>query len=260
MCCDGKRDHHFSEMGGRYISGLQGDSYLLRGELRGQATTCDNHMTHYNLGQWVDFSRGLARDIDRPAMETHLSTGCARCRRIVEMLGSVAVFARSERGNEPPESALRLARAIYSRPQKPESVLAKLIYDSFRQPLPAGVRTQDRQTRHALYEAGGYYVDLRVEHQRAADLATLVGQLANRERPGTEPDDVRVELRTRKDTIATASCNRFGEFQLDYRPAPALRLDVILGDTGRRLELHLSGLMDEPARKRAKSKGILLPD
>jgi hypothetical protein len=214
------------------------------------------NMTHYNLGQWVDFSRGLARDINRSAMEAHLSKGCARCRRIVEMLGSVAAFGSAQAENEPPESALRLARAIYRRPQKPESVLAKLVYDSFRQPLLAGVRTQDRQTRHALYEAGGYYVDLRVEHQRAADMATLIGQLADRERPGADADGVRVELRTRKATIATASCNRFGEFQIDYRPAPALRLDVILGETGRRLELHLSGLLDDqPAKGRAKGKG-----
>jgi hypothetical protein len=216
-------------------------------------------MTHYTLEQWVDFSRGLARDIDRPAMEDHLAAGCARCSRMVEMLGMAAIIARGEAANEPPESVLHLARAIYSRPQKPERLVARLIHDSFRQPQLAGVRTQDRQTRHSLYEAGGYYVDLRVEHQRTADLATLVGQLADREHPGADADDVRVELRTRKQTIASATCNRFGEFQLAYRPAPALRLDVILGNTGKRLELQLNNLMDEPAAG-PKGKGKVQPE
>ena len=84
--------------------------------------------------------------------------------------------------------------------------------------------------------------------------ATLVGQLADRDHPGVDADDVRVELKTRKEILASANCNRFGEFQLDYRPAPALRLDVILGSSGKRLELPLSGLMDEPAGRQSRAK------
>jgi hypothetical protein len=213
--------------------------------------TGTNHMSHFDIEQWADFSRGLDRDIDRSAMDSHLSTGCARCSRLVKMLGSVAAIARTEMGYEPPASTVRLAKAIYE-PQKPERTLARLVFDSFREPLSAGMRTQDRQTRHTLYEAGGYCVDLRLEHQRPAHLATLVGQLADREHPGADADDVRVELRTRREILARANCNRFGEFQLDYRPAPALRLDVILGSSGRRLELPLSGLTDEPAARRSR--------
>ena len=156
----------------------------------------------------------------------------------MEMLGNVAAIARKDAAYEPPLSVIRLARAIY-QPQKPERTLARLVFDSFREPLPAGVRTQDRQSRHALYEAGGYCVDIRLEHQRPADIATLVGQLADRDHPGVDADDVRVELMTRKEILASANCNRFGEFQLDYRPAPALRLNVILGSSGKRLELPL---------------------
>jgi hypothetical protein len=210
-------------------------------------------MSHFDIEQWTDYSRGMDRDIDRSAMDTHLLTGCQRCSRLVNMLGSVAAIARMDMGYEPPASTIRLAKAIY-QPLKPERTLARLVFDSFREPLPAGVRTQDRQTRHALYEAGGYCVDLRLEHQRPADMATLVGQLADREHPGVDADDVRVELKTPKQILATANCNRFGEFQLDYRPAPALRLDVILGSSGRRLELPLSGLMDEPVARRGRGK------
>jgi hypothetical protein len=205
-------------------------------------------MSHFDIEQWADFSRGLDRDIDRSAMQMHLATGCPRCGRLVNMLGSVAAIARTDMGYEPPANIVRLAKAIY-QPQKPERTLARLVFDSFLAPLPAGVRTQDRQTRHALYEAGGYYVDLRLDNT-----ATLIGQLADREHPGADADDVRVELKTRKQILASATCNRFGEFQLDYKPAPALRLDVILGTSGKRLELPLSGLMDEPAAKRAKVK------
>jgi hypothetical protein len=210
-------------------------------------------MSHYDLEQWADFSRGLDRDIDRSAMETHLSTGCERCGRLAKMFGNVAAIARMEAVYEPPVSAIRLARAIH-QPRKPERTLARLVFDSFREPMLAGVRTQDRQTRHTLYEAGGYCVDLRLEQQRPGELAFLVGQLADRDHPGTGADDVRVELKTRKGILASANCNRFGEFQLEYRPEPALRLDVILGTSGRRLELPLGGLMDKPAGRGPKAQ------
>jgi hypothetical protein len=210
-------------------------------------------MSHFDLEQWADFSRGLDRDIDRSAMESHLSTGCARCSHLMKMFANVAAVARMEASYEPPPNVIRLARAIY-QPQKPERTLARLVFDSFREPLPAGVRTQDRQTRHALYEAGGYSVDIRLEHQRPADLATLVGQLADREHPGVDAGDVRVELVTKKEILASANCNRFGEFQLDYRPEPALRLDVVLGSSGRRLEVPLGGLTDEPAGRKTRAK------
>jgi hypothetical protein len=210
-------------------------------------------MSHFKIEQWADFSRGVGSDIDRSAMETHLSTGCARCSRLVKMFGSVAAVARTEAAYEPPASAVRLAAAIYQI-RKPERLLARLVFDTFREPLPAGVRTQDRQTRHALYEAGGYSVDLRLDHQRPTEMASLVGQLADRDHPGAAADGVRVELKTREQILASANCNRFGEFQLDYRPAPGLRLDVVLGSSGKRLELPLNGLTDAPAARKPRGK------
>jgi hypothetical protein len=210
-------------------------------------------MVHFNIWQWVDFSRGLAEGIDRGAMETHLASGCDTCRRMVHVLAAVGVAARADAEYEPPASALRLARAIFP-PAPSKSLVARLVFDTFREPLPAGLRSQEPLTRHALWEAGSYYVDLRVEHQRPGDMVTLVGQLADRDNPGANAADVRVQLKTRDKTLATAACNRFGEFHLDYRPAPALRLDVCLGTSGKRLELPLSGLTADPAARRREAR------
>jgi hypothetical protein len=56
-------------------------------------------------------------------------------------------------------------------------------------------------------------------------------------------------LKTKQKTIASAPCDQFGEFYIEYRPAPSLRLDVCLGESGRVLELPLSELMDESAHR-----------
>jgi hypothetical protein len=91
-----------------------------------------------------------------------------------------------------------------------------------------------------------------VDYQAASDTATLVGQLADRANPAAPATDVRVLLKTKKEIIASAACNSFGEFHLDYRPAPALQIEVYLGTTGRRLDLPLSGLMAPSADRKRK--------
>jgi hypothetical protein len=210
-------------------------------------------MKHFETEQWLEFSRGASTDDDRSAMESHLASGCARCRRVVDVLKGVAVIARAEKNYGPPESVVRLAKAVYW-PQQPERLIARLIYDSFREPLPAGVRTQDRLTRHALYEAGDYSVDVRVEQHGVRDTATLVGQLANRARPGAPAVDVQVKLKRQKKIVAAASCNEFGEFHLDYSPAPALQLEVSLGSTGKVVEVPLGSVLDQPGGKPARPR------
>ena len=204
-------------------------------------------MRHFDTWQWADYSRGVDSGIDRAAMQAHLES-CTRCRRTVGILRGVAAMAAAEPANTPPRDVVRIAKAIYTPPPS-ERLLARLVFDSFLAPLPAGVRTQDRQTRQAVYEAGSYCVDVRVEHQPRRGKTTLVGQLADRDHPGASAADVSVLLKTKQKTIASAPCDQFGEFYLEYRPAPALRLDVCLGESGRVLELPLSELMDESARR-----------
>jgi hypothetical protein len=54
-----------------------------------------------------------------------------------------------------------------------------------------------------------------------------------------------VLLMARKDIIAHAVYNRFGEFQMDYPPARRLRLCVALDPPTKRIELSLNRLVAE---------------
>jgi hypothetical protein len=203
-------------------------------------------MKHFNIWQWSDYARVLADEVTRSAMETHLSAGCARCQRIVSVLRGVDSLARGEAGYEPPEHAIRCAQAIYSlsRPEKVgfPRLIARLVHDSIREPLPAGMRAQDSPARHALYEAGSYCLDLQVERQLGSGLVMLTGQLADRSKPATNAADVPVWLMERKSLVASTLCNAFGEFQLEYAPARDLRLSVPLRAVRRRLDVPLDRL------------------
>jgi hypothetical protein len=185
-------------------------------------------------------------------MAAHLSSGCRRCEQTVSALRDVAVTARSEADYEPPEQAIRHTRAIFSL-YRPEQVsfprmVARLVHDSLCAPLPAGLRSQDRLGRHALYQAGTYYLDLQLEHQPRTGLVSLIGQLANRDNQTTMTADVPVWLMARKRVVAGALCNHFGEFQLEYAPARDLRLEVPLPEARKRLEVSLNrlNLANEP--------------
>jgi hypothetical protein len=217
-------------------------------------------MMHFSDWQWTDFVRGLVGAAPRMAMEEHLSSGCRRCERFVSTLRGVAATAHADASYDPPEYAIRYAKAIFSLNQ-PEKfsfprMVARLVHDSFNAPLPAGIRSQDRQSRHALYEAGSYYLDLQLEHQPRSGLITLIGQLEDRNKPAASTADVPVRLMDRTTLVASTLANRFGEFHLEYSPARNLRLQVPLPAVGKRLDVALNRLdPGSPSRPRAAKTG-----
>lgn len=224
-------------------------------------------MKHFSIWQWTDYVRYLGDDVARSAMDAHLSSGCARCQRTVDVLRAVAATAPNEASYEPPEHAIRYAKAIYSLsgPEKTSlpRLIARLVHDSTRAPLPAGMRSQNRPSRHALYEAGSYSLDLQLEQQLASGLVMLIGQLADRQKPATSTADVPIWLMDRKKLVTSTLCNPFGEFQLEYAPVRDLRLHVPLRAAGKRLEVPLDrltpGLPSKPkpakiARRRTRRK------
>jgi len=210
-------------------------------------------MKHFSIWQWVDYARGLSDAGDRAAMDAHLASGCARCARTARTFRTVTAIAGGEAGNEPPEHTIRYAQAVYSlfRPETPSlpRLLARLVHDSLRQPLPAGIRAQAGLSRHALYEAGSYYLDLQFDLAPASGPVTLVGQLADRRNPSADVA-VPVLLMQQKSVVASTLCDRFGEFQLEYSPARDLRLCLPLREAGKRLEIPLNRLTPELSRQR----------
>jgi len=186
---------------------------------------------HFDIAKWTEFVRDSVGEAERAAMQAHLASGCRRCRQTAELLSKVAGAARRLSQVQVPDYALRCARAIFFL-QQPEKVQilpripARLLYDSFREPLPAGVRTQQRLSRQALYQAGDYSLDLRLENETGTCRVTLVGQIQNRKRPSNWLGGVPILLVSGKQILAQAVSNSLGEFQMEYKPSKHLRLYV----------------------------------
>ena len=201
-------------------------------------------MNHYDATKWIDFVRGVVVGREREAMQAHFGTACTRCGRIARLLGAAAEVGASDSRWNVPDSVVQTARSFFAL-QRPEKVhilprmVARLVYDSFRDPLPAGVRTQHRISRQAIYEAGRYSVDVRLEHERGCARINLVGQIADREQPATNLGDVPVLLMSGKAVMARTLSNRFGEFHMEYEPGRRIWLYVPIEQRRKGLEVRL---------------------
>ena len=95
--------------------------------------------------------RGRARALVRP-MEAHLSSGCARC---AANRGRVAQRCRHRRAAKPATSRpstpsgmrRRSTRCTGRKPRVFPRLVARLVHDSFRAPLPAGMRAAESARR-----------------------------------------------------------------------------------------------------------------
>ncbi len=220
-------------------------------------------MKHFDIDKWTDFIRGLVEDSARVAMERHLASGCRKCRHTADLLHKLVTATRNDSQVRVPDYALRCARAIFFL-QQPEKVQilpripARLLYDSFREPLPAGVRTQQRLSRQALYQAEHYWLDLRLENESGTSRVTLVGQIQNGKQPGKRLGGVPILLVSGKQILGRAVSNSLGEFQMEYAPAKRLRLYVPMRWAGKRIKLPLNyyaGERQGSERKARKGSG-----
>jgi CheY-like chemotaxis protein len=109
---------------------------------------------------------------------------------------------------------------------------ASLVFDSFRQPTPAGVRVVGPSARRLLYKAGRYLVLLRLEPGADSARLSLVGQIVDEGFPKKPLHDLAVLVSRGGKTVDRTLTNRFGEFLLQPEPVKDLRLSVQAPETG----------------------------
>jgi hypothetical protein len=190
-------------------------------------------MKHYNAVQWLQFLRAQIDSAARAAMRSHLDSPCRKCSSTLELLRKVESAAQADSRMQVPENAVRMARAIFAlhqpeRVQVSSRILARMVFDSFRQPAAVGVRSGRQLARQTLYEAGDYTIDLRLEPDVDPTQVVMVGQIANRLHPDEPAVSVPIVLRGGQQEVGRAVTNQFGEFQLVYRPRMPLRLLIPL--------------------------------
>jgi hypothetical protein len=186
---------------------------------------------------WLDLARDLARGPARARLQQHLDAGCPRCTQSVRLWREVLSAAAEDVSFAPPEHAVRQARATFAlhgpRPlgRRIAARLA-LVFDSFRQPLVAGVRASGAAlARHLLYKAGRYTIKLRLEPTEA-ERVSIAGQILDEHEPAGALQDIAVLAMRGGKTVDRTLTNHLGEFLLQPDAAENLRLCVGVAEIG----------------------------
>jgi len=109
--------------------------------------------------------------------------------------------------------------------QEQTSVLASLLFDTFAQPLPAGIRSGAAVARQLVYEAEGLTVDLRLDSQPHSGKVLVVGQVLDKRHPQVSPRGVSIALWTQNgQPFLEVGPNESGEFHLEFDAQDDLRL------------------------------------
>ncbi len=138
-------------------------------------------MEHFAIERWIDFVNEAVDTKEKQLMERHLQQGCKRCTKTVSLWQKVWQSAASEANYQPPEHAVRLAKAAFAEAglagQRKGASRIKLLFDSFLQPAFEGARSAGAGTRQMLYRADPFQIDIQVEAAAGRNRIVVTGQL-----------------------------------------------------------------------------------
>jgi hypothetical protein len=213
-------------------------------------------MGHYHIGEWTDLVRGLVPETRRNEMEQHLESGCGECRSLFGLLRHLAEAAQAELVYESSSAGLSSkARSLFQDEAKAplrdrlgsalQTLVATLTFDSIAEPQPAGARGNRASSRQMMYQAGDYFIDLRLDRERDSMKIILVGQVANQKDPLLKLARLPVFVMAGKNVVSESASNEFGEFSLEFVPRQNLRLCVQVTQAGFQLEVPLKRSLEE---------------
>ena len=216
-------------------------------------------MKHFSEQAWADFVRGFESS-DHQEMQSHLARACGDCSPIHDTWKRVHTVALREGLYTPPAYAARLAKLEVAGTFSAESdhaVLAKLTFDTFRNPALAGIRSAAAAARQMLYETERFAVDLRFDHLPAAKIIHVTGQILDKRAPYGAIANAAVTVWTRKGLpIAEARTNGFGEFSLQFESQESVKLSIQApGQPDVRIFLASLGPTNQPGSVGAANDG-----
>lgn len=185
------------------------------------------HITAENLITYMD---GQASEVEKLTLETHLSS-CTECTELNQELLTLVSRVQEDSSFEPPAGLVQWGINLFQPVMQPVSgglrkIIASLVFDTFDQPMLAGVRRVGAPPRQLLFRAGDVDVDVKIESMEANDRITLVGQVLSSATKFFDNTPVKLEshgivrYRTRTNVV--------GEFSFDEVPKDTYHLSVDL--------------------------------
>ena len=186
-------------------------------------------MEHFSVEKWIDFVNLAVTTNEKQRMDKHLKLGCESCQRTVTLWQRVRSSAAVEGNYQPPESAVRIAKAAFAgaglaNRRKGAGSKVKVLFDSFLQPIFEGVRSAGAGTRQMLYRADPYQIDVQLEMKPTGNRIVVTGQLLNLTNPKIIASGTRILVSNMHGDVVHTLANQFGEFSGEVRNSGDLQL------------------------------------
>ncbi|PYS37356.1 MAG: hypothetical protein DMG14_21505 [Acidobacteria bacterium] len=187
-------------------------------------------MRHITIETLIDYVEGLSSDAEKSDIEAHL-VSCLDCTEIKQELQSLVLQLRQDTFFEPPvglvQWGINLFQPVVRRaPGGLPKFIASLVFDTFEQPMFAGMRRVGTPPRQLLFRAGEIDIDVKIESMEANNRISLVGQVL----PSATKffENAPVKLESHGIVRYSTKTNVIGEFSFDEVPKDTYHLSVDL--------------------------------
>jgi hypothetical protein len=162
----------------------------------------------------------------RAKVEDHLAGSCSRCRALLHEVGRLAGAMRADRTPRVPAELRARALEVFGAPVDPVAAgaglwqMARLLFDSRIEPLPATVRRSVGEARWLRFALDDAVLEIEAEPE-AAGLVTVRGSLTS-----SDPALFRIEIASAGE-CATAWPDAAGRFSIERVPAGEASVTVV---------------------------------
>lgn len=104
--------------------------------------------------------------------------------------------------------------------------VARLVFDTFMQPLPVGIRDLQPDTRQLVYEAPALTADISFERTPNSARIALLGQVLRTKDPQIPLNGVSVVLKSRNGPLNVKMTNEVGEFSFEFQDERTVSLEI----------------------------------
>ena len=154
-------------------------------------------------------------------VEAHLASGCSKCTADIEWYKSFKqIGAKTPAIDAPPWVLKRALRLFEARPgiqpvrDRVASAVAKLIYDSFKHPAPAGDRSAAPAERQLIYRVDDFSIDLQIAGSGSSGVV-LTGQILDAGESGFDAvAEIPINLAHQGKQVHSTVTNDIGEFTI----------------------------------------------
>lgn len=128
----------------------------------------------------------------------------------------------------------------YIAPQQQQmDIPVQLLFDSYSDAVPAGIRSAAMNVRQALFRAEPYQIDLHLEEQPERNRLLVTGQLLDAGSPRIVGQGVEITLSNRSPGTIKIKTNQFGEFRAELENSGDLEVSFV-GHNGKIVAILLS--------------------